>query len=873
MKLIPSLVFIVSSFFLVSCSDDSELKNGDLQNPTVLSADVGTVRQSSSEIGNFVTTAVKIANNLDFVFLPTAYFDKKSMILEVKEGMSKAEIAAVLRNFPRAPEDQLLFGTMKGSKIKEFILQRARETYDKELEVAGIHYSISFDGGFLGASNFLIDGRFDLDDDEYYRIGISDDFYFGSAFPGYRYRNNFNFNFKRERYQGSIKESIETYLNMPNQRFPYWSMKRAHVHNIINGYLGFKQISEIQGPGHTSPLRANRVTTKGVITAVGTAAWYPFGIDVYIQSLSPDNDDRTSEGLHLYVESRNVLLEIGQVIEVTGLVIEDVRTNGLGQTSLRVEGDPKIISEPVMLESDSSSLTTLVEHPKLPEAVKLGRGGRKIPTDRISTYAGILMRKDVLNLDDGIDFWESLEGMRVKMTDLKVVGFRGGGEDLIEISNRFYLNLAMVTSEIENSELTTENNGLMVDFYGDDYNPEIITVTTNHLSKGIQVEKDKDYYHYNVGDQTVGDTEGVITFQKNIFGGGEYAMVLPEPQKSFVYNNIKSKGRVEVKDRGTTRIQASESEISFGSMNLENLPGNRMDRIQVIGDVFVENLACPDVINLVEIQDNNGISFRGTADASVTLYKLLGVVQSGCPGKNYGIINLSPFLLAEGGQPGGNIRVAMFYNRNKLSYEERVDGSIGSQALVRTGGALSSNPGRIFPTDAVFQRTRRSIVVEFDVLSQPGEKIYTIGSHLNSKLGDISFWGNTQPAIQRSDFSRSNKTAKINQFIRWIEQENPKANIVVMGDFNALPEEGSMKVLAGDADGDGFGDQLVNMIYTLPKNQRYTTNYNGNSQGLDYIFANRNLFKKCAEAEILHINSDFMGRVSDHDPVIMKACF
>jgi hypothetical protein len=62
------------------------------------------------------------------------------------------------------------------------------------------------------------------------------------------------------------------------------------------------------------------------------------------------------------------------------------------------------------------------------------------------------------------------------------------------------------------------------------------------------------------------------------------------------------------------------------------------------------------------------------------------------------------------------------------------------------------------------------------------------------------------------------------------------------------------------------------MIFTLPKDQQYTTNFNGNSQPLDYIFVNNNVFDKCAETEILHINSDYMGRLSDHDPVILKAC-
>jgi len=861
-----SLLLLLVVFIFVACSSDGS-KEGDLVNPTLLAVDSKTFHVQSSEIGNFVTTAVQKANNLDFVFLPAAYYKNSKMVLEIKEGMTASEIERVVNNFKRGPSNQLQIGTMRGDKIKNFILQRSREVYAKELEVAGLWYSMSFEGGFLAASNFSIDGRYEIDDNEYYRIAISDDFWFGSAFPGYRYRNNFNFHFKREKYQRSIKESVKKYLENSNERFPYWPAVRAEVNIIEKPHLGKKEIYQIQGTGHASPLRGHKVITQGVVTALGTANWYPYGLDVYIQSLNPDGDLRTSEGLHLYITNLNADLALGDLIEVNGLVIEDIRVNGMGQTSLRVDGVPKTIERGL----------------SLPKAVKLGLGGRAIPHKRISTYTdGNLMRQENLKLTDGIDFWESLEGMRIKMTDLKVVGFRGGGEDLIEISNRFYLNLNMVSAETESPELLSENNGVMIDFINNDYNPEVITVTTNHLSTGIEVERKKRvYFHYNVGDQTVGDTEGVLTYQKNIFGGGEYAMVLPEPQLSFVYEKdektgapgIKTKGFVPVKDRGTTKLVAADNEISFGSLNLENLPGNRPRRIAAMANVFAQNLACPDVINLVEIQDNNGISFRGDADATQTLYKLLAEVQSVCIDKVYEVVNLSPFLQAEGGQPGGNIRVAMFYNSKKLSYEERVDGSIGSQSLVFEGGKLSSNPGRIFPTDPVFQRSRRSVVVEFDVVSKPGEKIYAIGNHLNSKLGDIDLWGSLQPANPNSDFSRADKTAKINQFIRWIEQENPKANIVVMGDFNALPEEASMRVLSGDVDGDGYGEQLVNMIFELPKNQRYTTNHNGNSQALDYIFVNNTLFDKCAESEILHINSDYMGRVSDHDPVMLKVCF
>ncbi len=852
--MIQLMLFLGFLFTVTSCSNSNKTSTkNNLLNPVILSSD--SSKEVSSEIGNLVTTAIQKVYNLDFVFLPAAYFYNMNALVEIKAGMSDVQINRVLKHFPRGPQNQLLFGTIKGNRLKEFIVNRCRETYNKELETAGLWYSLNFRGGFLTASNFSIDGRHSINDDEYYRIAISDDFYFGSAFPGYRYRNSFQFSFKRERYQGYINTAVKTYLkslDVKNKRLPHWSAKRANVTDSIDGYLGFKKIADIQGTGHVSPLIANIVTTKGIVTAVGSAEWYPRYLDVYIQSKESDSDPRTSDGIHLVVKTDNVLLKLGDEIQVSGLVIEDLRLNGMGETVIRVLKEPKILSR----------------GNTLPEAVVLGHGGRKIPSDRISTYSGVLMRKKVLNLEDGIDFWESLESMRIEMTDLKVVGFRGGGEDLIELSNRFYLNLQVVAKNTSTPGLKTVNNGLLIDYDKWDFNPEIITITTNHLSKGIQVRRGKkDYYAYNIGDEILGKIEGVLIYQKNLFGGGEYSMILPEPQESFKYKNIKTKGFVPLKERGITKFISKKNEISIATFNVENLPGNRFNRIKVIGEVIASNLGCPDIMNLVEIQDNNGISFRGNADGTKTMRRLLGIVQSQCSDKFYDFINIDPFVQAEGGQPGGNIRVAMFFNTKKLSYTERKDGSIGSRAFVHKGGLLSSNPGRIFPTDPVFKRTRRSIVVEFNVLSKKGEKLYVIGNHLNSKLGDIDFWGNQQPAIPNSDFKRARRAGKINEFIRWIEQENPKANIVVLGDFNALAEEDSMLVLTGN------GRQLRNMIFTLPKNQRYTTNYNGNSQPLDYIFVNHVLFDKCSEAEILHINSDFMGRVSDHDPVVLKTCF
>ncbi len=851
------LYLIFLSALLISC-DANQVTSSQLQNATILSTE--NRFQSSTEIGNFVTTAVRRANNLDMVFLPSTFFSKND-IFEVKPNMNELEIERVLDYFPRGPQDQLLFGTMKGSRIKDFIVDRVRETYDTEMEVDGIQYSITINGGFITVTNFLIDGKYPIKDEENYRIAVSDDFYFGSAFPGYKYRNGFNFNFKRERYQQSIRDSIKKYLSM-NIRYPYWKQKRAVVRKTFAEDLGFKKISEIQGTTHTSPIFGKTVTTRGIVTAFGAADWYPFGHDVYIQSITPDNDPRSSEGIHVFISSNNVLFDLGDEIEVTGVVFEDIRKNGMGETTLRDISNYKIVSD--------SKLPKEEKLKKLPVATLLGREGRKIPTARISTYGGTVMRKQSLKLSDGIDFWESLEGMRVAMNDLQILGFRGGNEDLIEVADKFYLNLYVIAKDEHTEGDLTFRNGLLTNPLIEDFNPEITVITTNHLSnnEGL-VPKDKNAAHYifNVGDEISGRIEGVMTYQKNVFGGGEYSIVLPQAQDAFSKRTHRREV-TPVLERGITKlVSETENEITIATYNLENLSGHEVDRLDVIATSMAYNLKCPDVLNLVEIQDNNGISFRDDQDANETLKRLRGYLQSMCPHRNYQFVNVDPYLNAEGGQPGGNIRVSMFYNNYKLSYEARSDGSIGDQAIVQKDGILSSNPGRIYPNDSAFRNVRRSVIVEFDILNKPGEKLYLIGNHLNSKLGDIDFWGNTQPARTNSDFKRAEMTAKINEYIRWLEQQNSKANIVVLGDFNALPEEGSLSVLTNNE------KDLKNMIYTLPKGNRYSINFNGNSQAIDFIFVNNRIYNGCAKLEIMHINSDFMGRLSDHDPVILKACF
>ena len=77
-----------------------------------------------------------------------------------------------------------------------------------------------------------------------------------------------------------------------------------------------------------------------------------------------------------------------------------------------------------------------------------------------------------------------------------------------------------------------------------------------------------------------------------------------------------------------------------------------------------------------------------------------------------------------------------------------------------------------------------------------------------------------------------------------------------------------MKVLAGD-----YLSNLMTYPGLLTKDKWYTSNYDGNSAAIDHIFASRPMMFKEPQFQILHINSDYMTKASDHDPLVARFKF
>lgn len=818
--------------FILSCGQESY----DYTQEDVIVSNKNQFSQSTTA-GNLITTAMRQENEIDVVLYPTEYMFGDTAGLFSKD-MNSSDIENILSIYPSGGKDKFRIGFMKGSDIKEFIRQRTMERFKVDFEVAGVNYDIMLKGGVIVSEQYGFDnGR--LQDEQRFLVAISDFLIKpGAVFPPYKFRNGIDRLFDATSLVISAKDSLENFLKS-KKPVPLLKQIRARVHNTKAKDRGFKPINQIQGKSFMSPIWGDIVETYGIVTASAKVDWFPGGYVAYLQTKTADKDPRTSEGIKLYFEE-DPKLNVGDEIVIKGTVYEESMNaaNSLTTTSIR----------------DISKVQKLSINNSLPESVVI----KSIPQNNYSSYVGDLNQKPALNLKDAIDFWESLEGMKVQISNPKIVGFRGGQETFADIKDR---NLTLYAiPERKSGKLTTRSGGVYTKPDKHIYNPDMITIASGDLTKGLNKTA-----IYKVGDVITGKIDGIITFSKSLFGEGEYLFQIPWKSPAIDnFNNRNTRASIEsLSERPKVNYKKGPRTLSIAAYNIKNLSAINEDenilRLKETSKMINTNLNCPDILGLVEIQDNNGEDFSSDSQAEKTIKQLIaGIPKTNkCVGVEYVSVNIDPLSHREGGVPGANIRVALIYNKARLTFNENPLPTPLTETVILPNGNLNYNPGRVFPNSLAFKRTRKSIVAQFTFLGQP---VFVIVNHFNSKLGDTSHFSSIQPVIRNTEVKRAQLAKEVNTFVSLIEKRNPNAHIAVIGDFNAYVNEMPMKVLEGDV--------LYNLIRELPRKDWYTTNHNGNSQALDYIFVNRRLRGKTRKFSIPQINSDYMGRLSDHDPVM-----
>jgi hypothetical protein len=565
-------------------------------------------------------------------------------------------------------------------------------------------------------------------------------------------------------------------------------------------------IHDIQQATHRSSLAGSTVTTAGVVTA-------SLGNGFYLQDPAPDSSDSTSEAIFVFTSSTPTV-DVGDAVKVSGTVSE-FRPGGAASTNLTTT---EITGPSIVVQSSGNPL---------PAATVIGTGGRVPPTLVIEDDAsGDVETSGVFDpASDGIDFYESLEAMRVQVNEPIAVG-----------PTNDFGEIPVVVDGGASASVRTPRGGVLVRPV--DFNPERVFLDDTVVGAG-------NMPMVNVGDGFTSPAVGVLDYS---FG-------------NFKLNVTQPLTRVDNALAKEVTTAPSTGELAVATFNVENLrPSDPPAKFDALANQIVDHLRSPDVVALEEIQDNSGATNNGVVDADVTLDQLVAAITA-AGGPAYEWRQINPVNNADGGEPGGNIRVGFLFRSDRgLAFVDRPGGSPTTPTTAVAGAfgpELSASPGRIDPANAAWNASRKPLVGEF---TYRGETVFVIANHFNSKGGDQPLFGHFQPPARSSEVQRHQQAQVVNDFVDSILAVDGAANIVVLGDINDFDFSDTVSILKGGA--------LHNLMDTLPANERYSYVFEGNAQVLDQILVSNGLNIATPAFDPVHINAEFFDQQSDHDPSV-----
>lgn len=618
-------------------------------------------------------------------------------------------------------------------------------------------------------------------------------------------------------------------------------------------------IGQIQGEAHRSPLEGTEVFgVEGVVTASRSSSFWmtdPVG----------DGDDATSDGILVF----GATAAVGSLVRVDGTVTE-FRPGGSG--GFENLTTTQITSPMVTLVSTGNDLpTTIIGVDRVPPTIV-------IDDDSTSSVEASDAFFDPAS--DGIDFWESLEGMRLQVADAVAVS----ATDFFGSTAR---EIPVVSRLVEGAGAWTARGGLIVrelgpdgDYRPGDFNPERL-ILGNALAALPSV---------NLGDEFLSDPVGVLDYS---FGNFKL-LVTADP------------GRV---DNGLVReVTAPQGprDLAVATYNVENLSvTNPQAKFDELAGQIVNNLRSPDLIGIEEMQDDSGPANNGVVSADGGWRRLIdAIVAAGGP--EYEYRSIDPVNNADGGAPGANIRVGFLFRTDRgLEFVDRPGGdAVTDTDVVPTPNGkwarLTISPGRVLDSEIddekAFADTRKSLAGEF---RWRGETLFVVVNHLSSKGDDRPLFGHFQPPYRLTEFEsgdpedgwRHAQAQAINDFVDEILAVDADANVIVLGDLNDFDFSETVEILTGerraldpgpfmpDADGSGqtalTGDEpvLTTLFDLLPENDRYSYVFEGNSQVLDQILVSGSILARNPAYDVVHINAEFADQASDHDPSVVRVAF
>jgi hypothetical protein len=563
------------------------------------------------------------------------------------------------------------------------------------------------------------------------------------------------------------------------------------------------RIADIQGAGHVSPLAGKGVRdVEGIVTAKASNGFY-------LQDPYADTSEATSEGIFVFTGSNAPLLaarSVGEAVRVSGTVSEfrpGGNANNLTITQIGNNGSVQSLAVSAWTDAPAGGI----------QALRLGVD-RTPPTETINddfaVSGNVETAGDFDPATEGIDFYESLEGMWVQIDGAVATSptARFGTSEEIWVLAQGGAGATSVTG----------NGGSLVK--PGDFNPERIQID-DLINAGVALPD------VDVGAR-LSTIRGVVSYDFN-----NYEVLVP---------SAPAVAEPSALAKETTALAKAADTMTVASFNVENLdPSDGPAKFGALAAAIVGNLRAPDVISLEEVQDNNGAVNDGTVAADLTLQTLVDAIAA-AGGPTYSFAQIDPTNNQDGGEPGGNIRVAFLYNAERVSL---VPGSL--QRIT------DRDPG---DGDA-FANSRKPLAGTFEF---NGETVTVIGNHFNSKGGDQPLFGPNQPPTLVTEAQRLQQAAEVKAFVEGLQAGDPAARVLVAGDLNDFEFSAPLTLLESAG--------LQTLTELLAASDRYTYNFQGNAQALDHMLANARLLTDLAGYDVVHMNSEYADQISDHDPLV-----
>ncbi|QBO37126.1 hypothetical protein EQG49_12005 [Periweissella cryptocerci] len=580
-----------------------------------------------------------------------------------------------------------------------------------------------------------------------------------------------------------------------------------------------KLIADIQGAGQTSPYSGK--TLRGV---TGVVTYLDGTTKLYIQDADKDadQDDSTSNGIMVKVAS-NKDFKPGDVVSVDGTVKETYEAGY----------DDKATTDLTVTEIINATATKTGDTKPVPAPVVLDKD-RQIPTATFG-LAGPGFNTKAYEPDAkkyAIDFWEAVEGMRVEVDNPVAVGPTKNGDTYTLPESKW--------DEYKFDNKLTKKGGVLLT--KNDSHPEL-----------IQIESTKSTT-FNQGQMISNKVIGV-----GYYSYGSYKISAQATDLKPVTTKL------DVQPE-TTYIAKDDSKLTVASYNIENFSAaTKTPQSQVDKEAahIVNNLKTPDVINLMEIQDDNGETDDGNVSATKTLQRLVDAIKA-AGGPEYKFLNIDPVNNKDGGAPGANIRPAMLYNPARVQLRDgAVAGTTNQAEDITTDGHLKYNPGRILFSGNLGDGTRKPLAAEFTF---KGQDVIVVADHLNSKTGDEPTFGKNQPAQQPSEVKRVQLATQINDVLS--KAAAAKTNVIMTGDMNDYDFSDAATALEGSS--------MTDLVKHYDITDRSSYIFDGNEQVLDHVFLSNNLVDSADKSkgdyqfDMVHVNSPFADQASDHDPVLVQ---